>query len=129
MMAARGQANRGSLWISAPLLIASLILYVVGRVFDFASFEATGLLGVGVAMLHDAFGTSVMLKNWFPIFYLAFAVPPPGSMIDRITAPLKQFVSEAALRMAHLLDIPASREGVTIYVSKYQLLMGTRVLG
>lgn len=123
LTAARHDAKRGALWISAPLLVASLALYVVGRVFDFASFEAAGLLGVGVAMLHDAFGSKVMLKNWFPVFYLAFAIPPPGSVIDRITAPLKQFVSEAAMRTAHLLGIPASREGVTIYVSKYQLLM------
>jgi len=123
MTAARGAAKRGSLWISAPLLLASLALYVVGRVFDFASFEAAGLLGVGVTLLYDAFGASVMVNNWFPIFYLAFAIPPPGSLIDRITAPLKQFVSEAAMRMVHVLGIPASREGVTIYVSKYQLLM------
>ena len=123
MTAAHGEAKRGSPWISAPLLIASLALYLVGRVFDFASFEAAGLLGVGVTMLYDVFGASVMLKNWFPVFYLAFAIPPPGSMIDRVTAPLKQFVSEAAMRTAHVLGIPASREGVTIYVSKYQLLM------
>ena len=123
MSAARGIAQRGALWITAPVLIGSLVLYVVGRVFDFASFEAAGLLGVGVALLHDAFGTSVMVRNWFPVLYLGFAIPPPGSAIDRITAPLKQFVSEAAMRTAHVLGIPASREGVTIYVSKYQLLM------
>jgi exosortase len=123
MSAAQAVARRGALWITIPVLMASLLLHVFGRVFDFASFEAAGLLGVGVALLHDAFGASVMVKNWFPIFYLAFAIPPPGAAIDRITAPLKQFVSEAAMRTAHLLGIPASREGVTIYVSKYQLLM------
>lgn len=123
MTAAHASARRGALWISAPMLIASLLLYVVGRVFDFAAFEAAGLLAVGVTILYDVFGASVMLKNWFPVFYLAFAIPPPGTVIDRITAPLKQFVSEAAMRTAHLLGIPASREGVTIYVSKYQLLM------
>jgi exosortase len=74
-------------------------------------------------MLHDALGLSVLLKNWFVIFYLGFAVPPPGTLIDRITAPLKQFVSEVAMRSVSLFGIPASRQGVTIYVSKYQLLM------
>jgi exosortase len=123
LTAFRGVVRRGALWIFAPMLIASLMLYVFGRVFDFASFEAAGLLGVGVSMLYNAFGASIMLKNWFPVLYLAFAIPPPGSIIDRITAPLKQLVSEAAMRMAHLFGIPASREGVTIYVSKYQLLM------
>jgi exosortase len=123
MSAARGIARRGSVWISAPILIVSLVLYVFGRVFDFASVEAIGLLGVGVAMLHDVFGVPALVKNWFPLFYLGFAVPPPGWLIDRVTAPLKQFVSEAAMRGANLMGIPASRQGVTIYVSKYQLLM------
>ncbi len=50
-----------------------------GRVFDFASLEAIGLLGVGVAMLHDAFGLPALIKNWFCLFYLGFAVPPPGA--------------------------------------------------
>ncbi len=94
-----------------------------GRVFDFASVEMIGLLGVGLAMVHDAFGLPVLLKNWFVILYLGFAVPPPGALIDRITAPLKQFVSEAAMRTVSLFGVPASRQGVTIYVSKYQLLM------
>jgi exosortase len=116
-------ARKGAVWLSVLVFLPSLALYVFGRVFDFASLEMIGLLGVGLAMLHDAFGLPVLLKNWFVIFYLGFAVPPPGALIDRITAPLKQFVSEAAMRSVSLFGIPASRQGVTIYVAKYQLLM------
>lgn len=117
------EARRGQVWLSALIFLPSLALHVFGRVFDFASLEAIGLLGVGVAMLHDAFGFRALLKNWFVILYLGFAVPPPGALIDRITAPLKQFVSEAAMRTVHLFGVPSSRQGVTIFVSKYQLLM------
>ena len=116
-------SRRGAAWLSALIFLPGLALYVFGRVFDFASLEMIGLLGVGLAMLHDAFGLPALLKNWFVILYLGFAVPPPGALIDRITAPLKQFVSEAAMRTVSLFGIPASRQGVTIYVSKYQLLM------
>ena len=116
-------AQRGQAWLSALIFLPSLALYVFGRVFDFASVEMIGLLGVGLAMLHDAFGLPALLKNWFVILYLGFAVPPPGALIDRITAPLKQFVSEAAMRSVSLFGIPASRQGVTLYVAKYQLLM------
>jgi len=121
--ASRSLLRSGAPWLSALVLLPSLALYIFGRVFDFASLEAIGLLGTGVAMLHDAFGLPVLVKNWFCLLYLGFAVPAPGSMIDRITAPLKQFVSEAAMRAVHLIGVPASRQGVTLFVSKYQLLM------
>lgn len=123
MTASRGLWRAGSAWLSAAIMLPSLALYVFGRVFDFASLEAIGLLGVGVGMLHDAFGLPVLVKNWFALLYLGFAVPAPGALIDRITAPLKQFVSEAAMQTVHLFGVPSSRQGVTIFVSKYQLLM------
>ena len=123
LTAARGIARQGALWLSGLALFVGLGFYIFGRVFDFISLEALGLFGVGVAMLHSAFGFMALLKNWFPLFYLGFAIPPPGWVIDRLTAPLKQFVSEAAMRALSGVGIPVSREGVTIYVSKYQLLM------
>jgi exosortase len=123
LTAARGIARQGALWLSAVGLIIGLATYLFGRTFDFISLETLGLFAVGVAMLHSAFGVAALLKNWFPLFYLGFAIPPPGWLIDRITAPLKQFVSEAAMRSLSSVGIPVSREGVTIYVSKYQLLM------
>jgi exosortase len=121
--ASRGLMRPGAAWLSALVLLPSLALYVFGRVFDFASLEAIGLLAVGVAILHDMFGLPILVKNWFALLYLGFAVPAPGALIDRITAPLKQFVSEVAMRAVQLIGVPASRQGVTISVSKYQLLM------
>lgn len=123
LTADRGIAKQGALWLSGLALVVGLACYVFGRVFDFVSLETLGLFGVGVAMLHSAFGFMALLKNWFPLFYLGFAIPPPGWLIDRLTAPLKQFVSEAAMRALSSVGIPVSRQGVTIYVSKYQLLM------
>jgi exosortase len=123
LTAARGIARPGALWLSTFGLVAGLVLYIFGRTFDFISLETLGLFGVALAMLHSVFGVAALLKNWFPLFYLGFAIPPPGWLIDRITAPLKQFVSEAAMRALSSVGIPVSREGVTIYVSKYQLLM------
>lgn len=123
LTASRNTARQGAAWLSALGLVAGLAIYVFGRVFDFISLETFGLFTVGVAMLHSAFGVVALVKNWFPLFYLGFAIPPPGWLIDKITAPLKQFVSEAAMRALSSVGIPVSREGVTIYVSKYQLLM------
>ena len=109
--------------ITASMLVAALALYVFGRAYDFISLETAGLYGVGLSMLHGRFGVKPMLRNWFPLVYLGFAIPPPIWFLDRITAPLKAFVSNAATEVLRLVDIPVAREGVTLFVAQYQLLV------
>jgi exosortase len=121
--AARHQAKPGAAWLTGLLLAAGLVLYAFGRAFDFISLEAAGLYGVGVAMLHSRLGMQTILSNWFPFFYLSFAVPPPQWLIDQLTAPLKQFVSWISTESLHAVGLPIAREGVTIYVAQYQLLV------
>jgi len=113
----------GSLPLALGGLLGSLAIYVLGRVFDFISLEVVGLYGVGVAMLYSRIGLSALLRAWFPVGYLAFLVPPPGWFMDQLTAPLKQFVSWAAMSILSATGVPVAREGVTIYVSSYRLLV------
>lgn len=119
----REEGRPGAAWLTALMLLPSLGLYVFGRAYDFISLEAAGLYGVGIAIVHSVVGVPTMLRNWFPFFYLGFIVPPPDWFIDRITAPLKHFVSYAATEPLHALGVPLSREGVTIFVAQYQLLV------
>jgi exosortase len=113
----------GSMVVSGLALIASLGFYVFGRAFDFITFEAAGLYGAGVAVLYSRVGRKALASIWFPVAYLAFLIPPPHSFMDRVTAPLKQFVSWAAMSILSAAGIPVSREGVTIYVGSYRLLV------
>ncbi len=119
----RRDAAPGAPWLTALVLAPSLALYVFGRAYDFISLETAGLYGVGVAMLHAVIGLRVMLRNWFPFFYLGFTIPPPQWFLDQLTAPLKEFVSYAATEPLQALGIPLAREGVTIFVAQYQLLV------
>lgn len=116
-------AETGRPWLTALAFIPSLLLYVFGRAFDFISLEAAGLYGVGLSMLHACIGLRAMLRNWFPLFYMAFLVPPPEWFLDKFTQPLKQFVSMVATGSLHLAGLPIAREGVTIHVAQYQLLV------
>jgi exosortase len=119
----RAVGGAGSPWITALLLTGGLGLYIFGRAFDFISLETLGLYGVGVAMLQARFGMPALFRHWFEFFYLGFAIPPPQWFLDQLTGPLKQFVSHAATGTLHAAGIPVSREGVTIFVAQYQLLM------
>lgn len=116
-------ATPGSPLITGTILLASLAFYVFGRAYDFLTLETAGVYGVGLAMLYDRFGLEAMRQNWFPLLYLAFVIPPPNSLLASATAPLKQLVSMASTDVLHAVGLPVAREGVTIFVAQYQLLV------
>jgi exosortase len=113
----------GSLPLVLIGLVCCLAFYVFGRAFDFISLEVAGMYGAGVALLYSRIGRRALASIWFPVGYLAFLVPPPGWLMDDLTAPLKQFVSWAATSTLSGVGLPVTREGVTIFVGSYQLLV------
>ncbi len=113
----------GGALLPAAAMLLSLLVYVFGRAFDFISLETIAVYGVGLAILYSYFGFKALLRSWFPLFYLGFLVPPPNWLMDQLTGPLKQFVSFIATAPLHALGLPISREGVTIEVGSYQLLV------
>lgn len=116
-------AKPGNPVLTSVVTVASLAIYIFGRAYDFISLEAAGLYGFFLAVLHNRFGLAAMLKNWFPLFYLGLLLPAPGWMIDEFTAPLKLLVSYLATAAVEPFGIPIMREGVTMTVGAYQLLV------
>jgi exosortase len=116
-------AEPGSPWLITLGMAVSLPFYVFGRAYDFISIEVAGLYGVYMTALYAHVGLRAMLKTWFPLLYLGFLVPPPGWLIDQLTAPLKLFVSTVATDGLQAAGIPIFRQGVTLIVAQYQLLV------
>jgi exosortase len=117
----RGEA--GAPGITVAIFGLAGAFYVFGRAYDLVTLEALGLLGAAIAILQAKFGLKAMRANGFPFFYLAFVVPPPFAWLANLTGPLKRFVSMVATDGLHAMGLPVGREGVTIFVSRYQLLM------
>lgn len=113
----------GADWITWGVLLASLGSYVFGRAYDFMPLEAGGVYGAGLAILHSKVGLRAMRTVWFPLLYLGFVIPPPNTLLVDLTAPLKEFVSHVATSWLHSWGLPVAREGVTIFVAQYQLLV------
>lgn len=105
-----------------PLIIA-LPLYIVGRAYDFLSIEVAALYIVFVTALVQVAGLAEVRRNLFALFYLAFVIPPPGWVIDYLTAPLRMFVSYAAVGVLQPLGYPIERSGVSLTIAQYQLLV------
>jgi exosortase len=113
----------GQLAITLVLLTVAVLTYLFGRAFDFLTAEAAGLYLIGLAAAQAFFSARAVVRNWFPFFYLALAVPPPAWLLAQATGPLKHLVSAAAIGTLTPFGIPVAREGVTIFVAQYQLLV------
>lgn len=113
----------GAAWVTMLGLAVSVPLYIFGRAFDFISIEVAALLLTILAVAHAYVGLKVLRMMWFPIFYLGFVIPIPGWVLDGITQPLKQFVSQLVTETLARFDYPVARVGVTIYIASYQLLV------
>jgi exosortase len=113
----------GNFALGALFLLGALLIYTIGRIFDFISVETAGLVLTVISAGYLYFGARALRAAWFPVLWLFFLIPPPGWVVDRVTAPLKEFVSYAATSFLSALDYPILRQGVTLFVGPYQLLV------
>lgn len=102
---------------------ASLALYAFGRPFDLLALEALGVYGFFLSTALLLLGIPAIRRNLFPFLYLAFLIPVPGWIMDRITAPLQMFISTISTDMLAALGYPIDRQGIVITIAQYRLLV------
>jgi exosortase len=74
-------------------------------------------------------GTQGLRAAWFPVFYLIFMVPLPGTVVDALTEPLKHWISIIVVDVLHAVGYPIGRSGVMITVGRYELLVADACSG
>ena len=111
------------------LLVLGLLLYVAGRAFDIALFEIIALAPIFAGAVLAMRGWKVLRVFWFPIFFVVFMVPLPGTFTDALTGPLKQLISEIAEQVLYSAGYPIARNGVTLTIGQYQLLVADACSG
>ncbi|MBB6225869.1 exosortase [Polymorphobacter multimanifer] len=119
----REHMRPGAGWLTGLGIVVAICLYGFGRAFDFISIEVAGMLLALLSVAHAYLGLEVLKRLWFPIFYLGFIIPLPNWFLDVVTQPLKLFVSEIVTGALSSFGYPMGRQGVTIFVSTYQLLV------
>jgi exosortase len=117
------QARPGNSVATVVGLLIGIVIYLAGRISDLITLDAAGLYVCGLAIAFGTLGPGLMVRYWFPFLYFAFAIPPPALLLTELTLPLKAFVSEAATALLSGAGLPVAREGVTIFVAQYQLLV------
>jgi exosortase B len=106
-----------------------LLLYAFGRTFTISSVEFASQIPVVAGALLVLRGPAALRRAWFPVFFLVFMVPLPASLVDTLTAPLKEWISFLVVDLLHAVGYPVARAGVIISVGPYQLLVADACSG
>jgi exosortase len=125
----RARVRLGKLWIGSLALAACLVLYVCARITGILEIEGFAMYAAVVSACYLLVGGPVVRALWFPIVYLAAALPPPDTVVSAVTQPLKIGISEAAVALLHGVGYPIASSGVTIQISNYELLVAAACAG
>jgi exosortase len=114
-------AQPGSLLIGGPSLGLCLVGYFLARLVGSITIESALVYLALVSTLYLFVGERAMRVSWFPIVYLLFVLPPPGSIVAEATQPLRLGISQQAVDLLNYFGYPIGRSGLMIYVSQYIL--------
>lgn len=121
--------ERSSGVLAWPLLVFSLLLFILGRSQDFPEFETASQLSLIAAMVLAYRGPAGLKVVWFPIFFMLFLIPLPNIVVQIITAPLKAAVSAVAEALLYHTGYPIGRSGVTLTIGSYNLMVADACAG
>lgn len=113
-------------WVA---LASGLLLYVIGCSQSVVMFQTGSLLLVLAGVLFLKLGTAGLRTFHFPLGYLFFIVPLPGFLLEILTAPLKLWNSKIAEAALYHAGYPIARDGVTLSIGQYQLLVSDACAG
>jgi len=121
-----GKSITNSGWV---VFLAALLCYVIGRSQQILVFEISSFILILSAILLIKRGFVALKVMWFPLFFLLFMIPLPGSLVSFLTMPMKMAVSYVAEQILFLFDYPIARNGVILQIGQYQLLVADACAG
>jgi exosortase B len=125
----RAEYRQPRAMLGGILLAFSLLLYVFGRSQEVLIFEVGSQVLILCSIILLTLGSSVLKKLWFPLFFLIFMLPLPGTVVDALTLPMKIAVSNVAEIILYNLDYPIARSGVILQIGYYKLLVADACAG
>jgi exosortase B len=111
------------------LIAVGCCLYALGQSQDMLVFSVSSQIFICASLAVQYRGYPGLKVMWFPIFFILFLVPIPGSIVDQITAPLKMGVSIVSEKLLYSFGYPVGRSGVILNIGQYQLLVADACAG
>lgn len=129
LKSSRAERRPGNFALGISLIVPFLGIYGLARVTGILEIEALAMYGALISGLYLLLGGKLVRSIWFPLVYLALALPPPDSVVAAITQPIKIAISEWAVSLLHGLGYPIASSGVTIQIAQYELLVAAACAG
>jgi exosortase len=120
---------RGRGWLTALLLVPSLILFAAARIAGIIEVEGFVMYASLIVLAYALWGGAVLKRAWFPLLYLLFIFPPPDTVFALITQPLKILISQKAVAILYAFNYPIAASGVMIQIGQYQMLVAAACAG
>jgi exosortase len=113
-------------WI---LITSAGLMYAVGRSQEFYQLEIGSQVPLFVGTVLILLGRRALQKLWFLPIFLLLLIPVPGSLINDVLVPLKKLVSTIVADGLFVCGLPIARDGVVLYIGRYQLLIADACAG
>jgi exosortase len=126
---AKPSATPGNLVLGVPLFCIFITAYVAARITGILEIEGFAMYATILSGIYLLVGGAILRVIWFPIVYLAAALPPPDTVVAALTQPLKIMISSVAVDLLSALGFPIAGSGVTIQIANYQLLVAAACAG
>lgn len=110
-------------------IVPGLFAYLVGVRTKAGFLEFGALVPILAGALWMIGGWQVLRRTWFALLLLFLALPLPANVIMAATAGLKEWVSIASEAILHFAGYPIARDGVTLRVGQYNLLLADACSG
>ena len=124
-----GDPQKSNSILGSFLLGFALIIYVLGRSQEILIFEVGSQVLILTSIVLLTLGSSALKKLWFPLFFLIFMLPLPGTVVDALTLPMKIAVSNVVEMVLYSFDYPIARNGVILQIGYYKLLVADACAG
>lgn len=111
------------------ILIIGLVVHSIGRSQDVQTFDVGSQILVLTGLILYISGYQALKAVWFPVFFILFMIPLPGTVVDTLTMPMKIAVSNVSEWVLYQFEYPISREGVMLQIGYYKLLVADACAG
>ncbi len=115
--------------IGLTTFVIALLFYIVGRSQQIIQFELGSFIWLFAAILLLKRGASALTVMWFPLIFLLFMIPLPGTVVTALTMPMKMAVSYVTENILYWADYPIARNGVILQIGQYQLMVADACAG
>jgi EpsI family protein len=125
----RWTPDAGFPWLGVGLLSLGAVGYAIGHSQHIELIEMGCIIPLLAGALAISGGRAALYQLRFPLFFLIFLLPYPGWIIDSLTTPLKEWISQGAEWLLHGAGYPVARDGVVLGLGPYMLLVADACSG